>query len=415
MQQTYKATACSIISFRFISECIYFYYFWTVNQKIIELKHALEQRVGFSINSIQRCKQLDAWLKEYNIYISYSTLSRIFEFNKNVVLPRQRTLDLLCSVIGHSTYESFVQSELPFIPHVLHKTENSFQLECLLASDLFMEAVSFYLDCVSENRNNRYMSLALGKALYQNQTIVKKELRLLAENPLGRSYFYQYYIDEDDLSQGFFNSLDEHFSLGANSNELLFIELYKARKTLMRKVRLKDSFWALCHAQLSTSSSLHIYSRYWEICILNEYVENGKVAANTIQNIVSEASKKLNINLFGLMEYAVVGRICRAVILTNSWRCIEKDSVWLNHCRQVVLGSHTDIEFQSATNYFLKLVNVAIPQLDFSSRLHWPNAYFTSNLFLQKPDNVNKAMHFYQSHLRIHADYLSNVIQLNNK
>jgi hypothetical protein len=285
----------------------------------------------------------------------------------------------------------------------------------MLDSGLYREAVDFFLDCISKNNNTSYLALALGKALYQRQTSVKKELRLLAENPLGRKYFYQHYIDEDDLTLGYFHSLDDHFSLGASTNELLFIELYKARKILLRKDRLPNTFWELCNAHLSSSNSLHINSRYWEVCILNEYVENGKVASNTIQNIVSEASNKLNITLFGLIEYAVVGRICRAVILTNSWKYIEKDPAWLNHCRQVVLGSHTDIEFQSATNYFLKLVNVAIPQLDFSSRLHWPNAYFTSNLFLQKPDNVNKARHFYQSHLRIHADYLTNVIQLNTK
>ena len=96
-----------------------------MDQKVIELKHALEQRIGFTINSIQRCKQLDAWLKEYNIFISYSTLSRIFGFNKNGVIPRQRTLDLLCSVIGYSNYESFITREFPFVPHVLYKTENS--------------------------------------------------------------------------------------------------------------------------------------------------------------------------------------------------------------------------------------------------------------------------------------------------
>jgi hypothetical protein len=382
-----------------------------VDQKIIELKHALEQRVGFTINSIQRCKQLDAWLKEYNIYISYSTLSRIFEFNKNGVLPRQRTLDLLCSVIGHSTYESFITSELPFIPHVPHKTENSFQLEFLLASGLYMEAANFYLECISDNSNNRYLSLALGKALYQNQPSVNKELRILAENPLGREYFYQYYIDEDDLTQGFFHSLDEHFSLGANSSELLFIELYKARKILLRKEKLSNEFWALCHSQLTTTSSLHIYSRYWEICILNDYVENGNVSANTIQNILSKATSSLNVSLFGLIEYAVVGRICRALILTSSWKHVAKDFTWLNHCRQVVLGSHTDIEFQSAANCFLKLANASIPQMDFSSRLHWPNAYFTSNLFLQKPNNIRKAKNFYQSYLRIHPDFLMNVVK----
>jgi hypothetical protein len=382
-----------------------------VDQKIIELKHALEQRIGFTINSIQRCKQLDTWLKEYNIFISYSTLSRIFGFNKNGVIPRQRTLDLLCSVIGYSNYESFLSRELPFIPHVLYKTENSFQLDFLLDSGLYREAVDFFLDCISKNRNNSYLSLALGKALYQRQASVKKELHLLAENPLGREYFYQHYIDEDDLTLGYFHSLDEHFSMGANTNELFFIELYKARKILLRKERLSEEFWIFCHSHLSTSNSLHINSRYWEICILNEYVEKKKVTVNTIQNIINSASELLNVRLFGLIEYAVVGRICRAMILTDSWRYLEKDSVWINHCRQVVLGSHTDIEFQSATYCFLKLVCIDIPQLDLSSRLHWPNAYFTSNLFLQNPILIRKAMSFYQSHLRIHNDYLSNLLE----
>ncbi len=383
-----------------------------MDQKIIELKHALEQRVGFTINSIQRCRQLDAWLKDYNIYISYSTLSRIFGFNKNGVLPRQRTLDLLSSVVGYATFEAFIARKLPILPHVPHKTENSFQLELLLAAGLHMEAANFYIDCISESSNNSYLALALGKALYQIQPNVNKELRLLAENPLGREYFYLHYVDEDDLSLGFIKSLDEHFSLGASANELLFIELYKARKILLRKEQLNDKFWTLCQTQLSKSSSLHIYSRYWEICILNDYVKNSKVASNTVQNIVSEASNKLNVDLFGLEEYAVVGRVCRALILTNSWKYVAKDSVWLNHCRQVVLGSHTDIEFQSAANCLLKLVCVDIPQIDFSSRFHWPNAYFTSNLFLQKQENLIKAKNFYQSHLRIHPDFLTYVAEL---
>jgi hypothetical protein len=99
------------------------------------------------------------------------------------------------------------------------------------------------------------------------------------------------------------------------------------------------------------------------------------------------------------------------LILTSSWKHVAKDFTWLNHCRQVVLGSHTDIEFQSAANCFLKLANASIPQMDFSSRLHWPNAYFTSNLFLQKPNNIRKAKNFYQSYLRIHPDFLMNVVK----
>lgn len=382
-----------------------------MDQKIIELKHALEQRVGFTINSIQRCKQLDAWLKEYHIYISYSTLSRIFGFNKNGVLPRQRTLDLLCSVVGHSNYESFNTSDLPIIPQFLYKTENSFHLDFLLDSGLYNEAVDFFLDRISKNNTDSCLALALGKALYQRHATVEKELRLLAENPLGRKHFYQHYIDEDDLSHGYFHSLDEHFSLGADVNELLFIELYKARKILLRKERLPNTFWELCKAHLSASNSLHINSRYWEICILNEYVENKKVSANTIQNIITSASELMKVSIFGLIEYAVVGRICRAMIFTNSWRYVEKDTAWLNYCRQVVLGSPTDIEFQSATFCFLKLVSVDIPQIDLSSRLHWPNAYYTSNLFLQNPIMIRKVINFYQSRLKIHPDYLANVIK----
>jgi hypothetical protein len=70
--------------------------------EIILLKEALQKRTGIALDGVMGCKRLDTWLKLRGVYISYSTLSRIFGLATLHTSPREGTLNDLVSILGYS-------------------------------------------------------------------------------------------------------------------------------------------------------------------------------------------------------------------------------------------------------------------------------------------------------------------------
>ena len=74
-----------------------------------QLKGALEQKIGFEINSIAACRRLEVLLINKGHYVSYTTLSRIFGLAKINTHARPSTLDELARYLGYTDYGSFLE------------------------------------------------------------------------------------------------------------------------------------------------------------------------------------------------------------------------------------------------------------------------------------------------------------------
>jgi hypothetical protein len=380
-----------------------------MQRAIVPIKRALERKVGFTLDSVSRCRQAEQWLKKHNVDISYSTLSRIFGLNGQQVIPRKQTLNELAKAVGFPDFEMFCSSLDARPSLVRFQNETLFQLEVLLASGATDEALSFFLDALRMDSTHCFLSLHLGKFLYRDKERYHKELIRLAQEPIARDYFFQFYIDEDDTDGAFSHSLEKVFLQGANAQERMFVQLYLARKHSMKGFlidRGQIDEW-LEYAQ--QTESLHLKSRAWEVYILQEWLRDGSLKEQSYMKYIEESLQWLQAADLKGEESALVGRLCRSMILTQSGRAAFENSQWITHCRQVVFGSFSDLEFQSATQRFLQQGTHFLSNDQMIYQSDWPNAYFTAQLFLQDRDLLKRNQNHLSALLQVNKAFIENI------
>ncbi len=383
-----------------------------MHAEIGALRKSLERRVGVSIDSISRCRQVENWLREFDIQVSYSTLSRMFGLNQNPVQPRIQTLDALARAVGFQDFDTFCNRQHPRPSVLRFQNDLLFQLEVYLTNGETMDAVHFFLRQLKENTRNCFLALHLGKHLYTHKDRFTEELKTLADHRLGRMYFYQFYVDEDDLNGVFEYSLKKHFLPTAQKEEAFFVRLFCTRKEVMRGKVLSTYYIDELKQYVPEFTSLHLKSRAWEIIIINEYLLHGCVQKETLDDILQSALSELSSLNYRGEEYSVVGRICRAMLYTKSGSLVFDNYDWITACRQVVFGTFCDLEFQSAAQRFLQQGSSFLSNQQMIYQSDWPNAYFTTQIFLQSNSSIRQNIYFFSQCLGIDIQFLENLVNV---
>jgi len=91
---------------------------------------------------------------------------------------------------------------------------------------------------------------------------------------------------------------------------------------------------------------------------------------------------------------------------------VYRNHGWITACRQVVFGDFSDLEFQSAAQRFLQLGNNFLSNQQMICKSDWPNAYFTSQLFLQSPTSIQKNKVFFEKRMGISPLFLKQLMAL---
>lgn len=386
-----------------------------MHTEIAALRRSLEKRVGVSIDSIARCRQVEVWLRKFDIQVSYSTLSRLFGLNQNAVQPREQTLDALARAVGYQDFSTFCNRQHPRPSVLRFQNDLLFQLEVLLTLGDVKGAVQFFLQSLEENVHHCFLALHLGKYMYAQKGEYAEEFRALAAHPLGRLYFYQFYIDEDDLTGAFAFSLKQYFLPNAQKEEILFVRLYTLRKEVMQGKVLSTSYVDELKKAIVEVKSLHLRSRGWEILIINEWLLHGEVSKSVLDAVLMSVLSDLHGMDFQGEECAAVGRISRALLFTKSVSDWSDHFEWVTACRQVVFGAFSDLEFQSAAQRFLQQGSNFLGNQQMIYQSDWPNAYFTSQLFLQSNTAIRRNIHFFTQQLGIDERFIQNLLAAGSK
>jgi hypothetical protein len=204
-----------------------------VNEEIRLLKEELQKRTGIAMDTVFGCKRLDAWLKLRGVFISYSTLSRIFGLATLSTTPRERTLDELASVLGYSNFKEFKTLGTIRSSEKLISFDLQFAFERALSEGKLNNASSLYLQMVETSSASKIFSKDLAKALFENISSNKKALSQLASCKEGRESFFLTFIDEDDLTGNYRKALNEFFLPNASSAERQFVQFYTLRKDIL--------------------------------------------------------------------------------------------------------------------------------------------------------------------------------------
>lgn len=354
---------------------------------LTQLKSALEQHVGFPMNSIAACRRLEQLLIKQGHYVSYTTLSRIFGLAKINTHARPSTLDELTRYLGHSDYVSFLE--------VIDEREesNRKKMEALLAIEsLFLDndergAIRQLMELKREKpKVFGYTAQFVGHYLFGSQ----KEHSLALEELLQYEHytldFLQLFVYEDDPYNHYTKMLSQITKRQSDNHELFqFHELFKQRKELLhgKKKQLTLRTQDLSH--------FHLTSRSLELELLAN-IHSSKSILNETDRILQRISGR-NEKDFAI---AYVGRWCRGLIYTNQYSVLQQHLAWKEQCIDLLQIQENNKEFQAPIYAFLALTYGYQGSLAFMYNGDWDNAKLETKMLLSLAFQQHDAFNVYK-------------------
>jgi hypothetical protein len=277
-----------------------------------------------------------------------------------------------------------------------------------------IKSAQFFQEKIIENEII-YRSLAqpLAKQLLNGDKKNLPALKWLAKSPIGRKHFFQFFVDEDDLSGIYTHSLTNLYDASTkNEQDLIFSKLFYLRKSILKnpsqhKIVNKELI------EIETNQlhlqNLHLFSRYTEVKLLTHFSEHKKVDSEFLNQQTKIILNHLNSDKPKNEIIAAIGRWNRALMLTGNHDNNVLPHSWIQICISEFFYGFQDLEFQSPTYAFLSKLedlNIAKKNVHFNQ---WDNAILTSSLFLQTGQYVKHHKNFYFNKLGIHPIFLNNL------
>jgi hypothetical protein len=239
------------------------------------LKRQIEFKAGFKVIAFHNCKVLSKRLKQEKIAVSPLTLARIFKLSVGTKKPYTSTLDLLSNYIGYSSFSNFIHESENFSRNWLFGSPfetNNFSIHALeLAiqqSDWKM--VKNLLEKSNPDKDDYEFPMFLGNAV-RNHPNRQEFLAALMDVEVGRVYFYDRFVDEDDPDGYFSDSLDQ-FSVNFNKKRggQIFKTCFQVSKKIYSGKEINLSAIGLLNSKDWDHSELHFHqiSRWYEVQIL---------------------------------------------------------------------------------------------------------------------------------------------------
>jgi hypothetical protein len=243
-------------------------------------------------------------------------------------------------------------------------------------------------------------------------------LELLAKSPIGRKYFFQFFVDEDDVTGMYSHSIAKLYEkYTRNELDLAFSKLYQLRKSILKNPSqykaIEKQLLAIESNQLHLHN-LHLFSRWSEVKLLVHYSQFQKIDIELFKRITQNILDGIKTNTPKNETIAAVGRWNRALLFTGNLKVDLLPKIWIEQSINELFNGLEDLEFQSPTYSLLSKLG----EIKMSERLiyfgQWENAILSSSLFLQTKNYIVNHKDFYFHKLGIHPIFLDNLIKDNN-
>jgi hypothetical protein len=345
------------------------------------LKNELEKKVGYALDSFKNCRRLESQLEKKGLYISYSSLARMFSIGNKTTVPRNTTLNELSVFLGYRSYEHFNQIFENSSEELEEYTRKVLEMKSQLFFGNRLKGLEQFI-AIRKNYPKRSGWLCQDIALYlfNNQILPQKELEHLVANGITEVNFMDHFIYEDDPF-GHYEWFIRHASTSEKQTDDFqnFQNLFLERKKMLRG----DSTNQLQLPSLSLNQSVHLYSRILEIEILQMAAKEPKNLVDFFQERLDQ-TKKLLKNRSEYDKIIVLGRLFRAACHTGIENNIILDEETKQFCVGVVNSNELEFEFKAPIYAVLKHDSALNLSLVFYHNNRWKNALFESEMLISK-------------------------------
>jgi hypothetical protein len=352
-----------------------------------QLKGALEQKIGFEINSIASCRRLEALLINKGHYVSYTTLSRIFGLAKINTHARPSTLDELTRYLGYTDYSSFLEINNEREESNRKKMEALLSVESLFLADNERGAIRQLMKLKREQpKAFGYTSQFAGNYLFGSQKEHSLAFQELLQHQDYALDLLQLFVFEDD-PYGHYAKLLKQLSIQQSTNLELsqFSELFGQRKALLVGHKKQLTF------RTQDVSHFHLKSRSLELELLTKSVSKDEIQHNT-DYIIHEIRLENDVE----KAFAYVGRWCRGLIYTEQYHLLQDHIAWREQCLALLEIREINKEFQAVIYTFLALTYGYHGSLAFMYNGEWENAKLESKLLLSLAFKQHDAFKIYK-------------------
>lgn len=354
---------------------------------IVQLKSELEHKIGFRLDSIAACRRFEQILINQNLYVSYTTLSRIFGLALISANARSSTLDELANFLGYIDYDSFRQSHSEQQALYRMNIESQLILDSMLMSGNEMNAVDYLLE-LRETSPTIYkiQTQTLARHFFGHKIPAKEGIcHLLSIEPLSIELL-QFFVFEDDPFGHYENALARVKEKNVSNNDLaLFHQLFSVRKNV-----LQGNKKMTCE-EIPKESHYHLISRSFELDLLINNLHETNIL-NITEDILLRINEWKDVDL----PLSYVGRWCRGLIYTNRYLLLKDHMEWKQQCIKLLQNQEINKEFQSVIYTFLVLTYGYHGSLEFMFKGNWENAKLESKLMLSLAFNKKEAFKTYK-------------------
>ena len=342
---------------------------------IDKLRTELEQHIGFKLDSFKHCRKLELLLRDKNIYVSDSSLARIFSIGQRKTQPRLTTLNELCGFLGYPSFEQFTIHQEKVNEEMMAYSHMLLEMKAELFSGTRVKALQLFIEI---RRKFKHLSglLAQEFALHIfNTPLTPYEMDFMIDKGIAHVDFIGFFVYEDD-PKGYYESFLTR--MAPLSQELkTFATLYKERKRLLRE----NSTQHLPIPMVPIEQSTHLFSRALEIEVLDAAIRQPTDFFDFFQERLCSIIQLLK-NHPPYDKLIVLGRLFRAAYYTKIHTLIRLDEETKAFITHLINSEGIELEFMAPLYAVCKNESSIPLSLDFYHKNHWRNAQIESEMIL---------------------------------
>jgi hypothetical protein len=358
------------------------------------LKSELEKKVGFAIDSFKNCRRLENLLQHKGLYISYSSLARMFSVGNKTTEPRLSTLNELSIFLGYQSYEHFNQFNENSAEELEAYTRKVLEMKSELFFGNRLKGLELFIDIRKKFGSlSDLLSQELALQLFNTQNLPKQDLEHLVAKGITEVNFMDFFIYEDDPF-GHYEWFLEHASSAENQSFDFqnFKNLYIERKRLLKGISSDHNQFN----QLTINQSVHLYSRVLEIEILQKAICQPKELLEFFQERLDQTIKLLA-NRHEYDKIIMLGRMFRAACHSGIDNNIRLDQETKQFCIDLINSTALEFDFMAPMYAVLKNDPALKLSLAFYQNNHWKNAQFESEMLIAKALGLKKVYTTYKN------------------
>lgn len=249
------------------------------NPYIFAICNQIERKLSFKIKDIASATSFADLLACQKLHVSTHTIARLFGVVRPFRSPYKETLNILANYLEYRNWEDFCdnQTNIPFdTNYFLTEASDGFSL-AVLQSALVNEDLDSLKTIFKNVKNNESKAIIFSAAeliglhirTSKSQTAL---LKFLAENSMGHLFFYECFVDEDNINNYFSDALVHYYLPKVTNNyRLLFAYGYfisqKAYKEQIASEYI-DKFLEVTKIISKEKCHFHEISRWLECLIL---------------------------------------------------------------------------------------------------------------------------------------------------